>query len=284
MALDSISDDIFLNILQYASPVASARLGLTSKSWKEKILQNNDTETGCNSFTEKLWASFATDRWGNGVSLKTMDGDDDSSEETLMSPWYQYYRHRCSSWKPPTNIAISHLDLIQEHWANDPYKLLTACILCSRTSGGFLIRTVVREFLEKYPTPSAVLAANMSAMAKELQPLGLNRERTMKKFSAGFLKGWTNVTDLHGCGAFAAASFDVFCRGDYKKVLKDKKADRNVRAYASFLKRFYEFPDEFKGRSTSVQDEKPRGSNIKKKRRRSKQRSRVPVRKMTRNR
>lgn len=59
----------------------------------------------------------------------------------------------------------------------------------------------------------------------------------MKRFVHDFLAPWTDVTELHGCGLFAKASFDVFCRGDYKTVLRDKKADRNVKAYAAFVRR-----------------------------------------------
>ena len=72
---------------------------------------------------------------------------------------------------------------------------------------------------------------------KDLKPLGLNRERTIAKFAQGFVRPWTHVNELHGCGAFAASSFDVFCRGDWKKVLKQKTCDRNVKAYALYVKR-----------------------------------------------
>jgi preprotein translocase subunit SecD len=52
------------------------------------------------------------------------------------------------------------------------------------------------------------------------------------------------VHELHGCGAFASSSFDVFCRGNFKKVLKEKKCDRNVRAYALYLKRAFDEANE----------------------------------------
>lgn len=66
----------------------------------------------------------------------------------------------------------------------------------------------------------------------------------MKKFAEGFLKPWTHVHELHGCGAFASSSFHVFCRGDFAKVLKEKKCDRNVRAYASYLERVVDQTEE----------------------------------------
>ena len=39
-------------------------------------------------------------------------------------------------------------------------------------------------------------------------------------------------------------SFDIFCREDFKKVLREKKCDKNVRAYASYLKRVVDQTDE----------------------------------------
>ncbi|KAL7538117.1 hypothetical protein ACHAXR_010363 [Thalassiosira sp. AJA248-18] len=281
MSLEAINDDSILNILQYATPLASARLGLTSRKWKEKILCHN----------ERLWKSFAIVRWGHCVplGLSNHNGDANAINETHdltinAITWYQYFRHRSSSWKRPAQI--SQLDLIQEHYADDPYRLLTACILCSRTSGGALIRKVVHDFLEKYPTPSAVIDGDISAMAKELHSLGLNRERVMKRFAEGFVKKWTHVTELRGCGAFAAASFAVFCRGEYKKVLRDKKADRNVKAYAAFAKRFCEHSGAVEGVECYAQDLQSKTREMKKKKKRSlppKKRP-LPVRRMTRNR
>ena len=242
-APDSLSDDCLYHILLLAGPRASTTLGLTCSSAYSKVLSSLVTSS-------RVWKVFAVQRWGKAcaplvsdadnsesITGSTADKDDGVPSALSASPWYGYYRQRCSSF-PNRPKQISHLDLIQEHYAFDPYRLLTVCILCSRTSGGYLVRTTARQFLEKYPTPMSVLEEeDMDAMAKLLHPLGLNRERTMKRFVHDFLAPWTDVKELHGCGLFAKASFDVFCRGDYKVVLKDKKADRNVKAYAAFVRR-----------------------------------------------
>lgn len=245
-APDSFSDDCLYHILLLAGPRASATLGLTCSYGYGKVFSSLVTSS-------RVWKVFATQRWGKACAQLVSDADssdpaatgrssnageeDDAPSSSSASSWYGYYRKRCSSF-PNRPKQISHLDLIQEHYASDPYRLLTVCILCSRTSGGYLVRTTAGQFLEKYPTPTSVLEEeDMDAMAKLLHPLGLNRERTMKRFVHDFLGPWTDVKDLHGCGLFAKASFDVFCRGDYKTVLKDKKADRNVKAYAAFVRR-----------------------------------------------
>ncbi|KAL7456681.1 hypothetical protein ACHAWC_008162 [Mediolabrus comicus] len=228
--LDLVDNDSLLHILQYVHADGSARVGLCSKKWCEKILGDGGT-------SNKIWKSFAVARWGDEcVSLDSQDNQlSPSSSSSSSSSWYEYYRHRCSWIAQP--VSKSNLDLIQEYYGHDPYKLLSACILCSRTSGSQTVRDVVKTFFEKYPTPSDVLHGNMTTMERDLKPLGLNRERTIKKFCSGFLGSWADVTELHGCGAFAAASFDIFCRGDWKKVLRQKQCDRNVRAYALYIQK-----------------------------------------------
>jgi len=133
----------------------------------------------------------------------------------------------------------------------------------------------VQQFVEKYPNPTTVINADVKDMAIELHSLGLNRECTMMKFAAEFLGDWKDVRSLHGCGNFASSSFDMFCRGDFKKVLRDKKADRNVKGYASFVKKL-----ESSGGDGKYDDLPP----VKKKRKQTRQRGDLPVRKMTRNR
>lgn len=249
-SLSTLGDDLLYHILRGIGPADAVRLAQTSLCWEAKVLTSNVTG-------QRVWKPFAIHRWGTAVSLGDSDkhrsadneqgggnglsssmvkSDDDTSHKHVVSAWYGYYRHRSSSFSGRPK-QISHLDLIQEQYGTDPYKLLTACILCSRTSGGYIIRTVVHDFLQKYPTPTDVIEANITVMAEELHPLGLNRERTIKRFASGFVLPWREVKELHGCGAFAASSHDVFCKGDWKTVLRDKKADRNVKAYAAFCRR-----------------------------------------------
>ena len=227
--LDLLDNDSLLHILQFVHAEGSARVGLCSQKWCEKIILGGGGGT-----SNKIWKSFAIARWGDDCA-SLCNEDNGHSSSSSSSSWYEYYRHRCTWITQP--VSKSNLDLIQEYYGHDPYKLLSACILCSRTSGSQTVRDVVKAFFEKYPTPSDVLHGNMTTMERDLKPLGLNRERTIKKFCSGFLGPWTDVTELHGCGAFAAASFDIFCRGDWRKVLRQKNCDRNVRAYALYFKK-----------------------------------------------
>lgn len=156
---------------------------------------------------------------------------------------------------------MSPLDLTQEHYAGDPWRLLVTCIMCSRTSGGPTIRETLAQFLARYPTPTAVIRGDEEEMAALLHPLGacaggrcccalvsqhacasagLHRERTVRRCAAGFLRaGWSQPIQLYGIGKFANDSWRVFCHGEYAAVAADKLADRNVRAYAAYCKRIF---------------------------------------------
>ena len=120
----------------------------------------------------------------------------------------------------------------------DPWKLLSGCVLSSRTSGGDRVWGPIRAFFERFPTPTAVLdeaeANGLAGMEEMLKPLGLNRERTITRAAEGFLRVWDRPSELYGCGKFAEDSWLAFCHGEVRRVAKDPRADRNVRAYAAW--------------------------------------------------
>ena len=288
---ESISDELILHILQYLSSAASVRFGLTSKKWGEKILQLHSNyaeaspgDSNSTLLSMRLWKLYSNRRWGSGVPESPFKDVREGHN------WYHYYRQRCSTQGngevvlSPNNtrvLTISPLDLIQEQYAHDPYRLLSACILSSRTRGGNTIRKIINDFMKKYPTPTSVIDADASTMAIELHSLGFKREVTMKRFATGFMQHWTNVKDLYGCGDFAAQSFAVFCRGDYHSVLKDKKADRNVKAYAAYLKKMQEPKGKSDDEANNLQSKTGRQPR---KRKLKQTRDVVPRRKLTRNR
>lgn len=214
--------NILFTIMSFSCSEEAARLGTTNKAWKSRLHQDN--------FAQRLWRSKSMKRWGEAVDI--VEGPSPNRD------WYKYFCNRSASARLPSEC--SPLDLIQERYADDPFRMLSSCILASRTSGGFIIRRVISDFFEAYPSPTAVINGDTNDMATMLHPLGLNRERTMKRFAIDFLSPeWTDgrVSRLHGCGNFAQNSWDVFCHGRYQQVLRDKKGDRNVKSYASYLKR-----------------------------------------------
>mmetsp|Transcript_20922 Transcript_20922/g.35738 ORF Transcript_20922/g.35738 Transcript_20922/m.35738 type:complete len:92 (-) Transcript_20922:75-350(-) len=61
MSLDLVDSDSLIHIIQYCQAEEAARVGLCNEKWNDKIFQGG-----------KLWKTFATTRWGDGVSLVTV--------------------------------------------------------------------------------------------------------------------------------------------------------------------------------------------------------------------
>ena len=79
-----------------------------------------------NFIGRQCWKHFATKRWGSAVTLGDDDDedgdddDDDDNEDTnedninddaslqAVSPWYKYYRQRCSAWPKKSRILYKN--------------------------------------------------------------------------------------------------------------------------------------------------------------------------------
>ncbi len=172
---------------------------------------------------DSLWKSLALDKWGIAV-------------ETLSAPivseggWLQY----CADRMNLTAAPKSPLDLGQEQYP-DPWEHLVCCILCSRTSGGPLIRATLHNFIACWSSPTAVLAATDDVLCNAINPLGLqiNRIKALKSMSHDFLaKNWKLPSEFSGCGKFTSDSWRIFCRGHRK--LEDVE-DKNLKRYLHWV-------------------------------------------------
>lgn len=128
---------------------------------------------------------------------------------------------RVSLWEPPQ----SPFGLIEEQLFSDPWKLLVACILLNKTSV-LQVRKVIWKLFEMMPTPEAGMVADVAAVQKLIEPLGLAPKRApmLIRFSREYVeKQWMDPVELHGVGQYAADAYNIFCRGDWRSVApKDK--------------------------------------------------------------
>ncbi|CAM9820350.1 unnamed protein product [Chrysoparadoxa australica] len=159
--------------------------------------------------------------------------------------WRAFYLLRATH-RPTALITLSQrenapetINLIQKSHCGNAWELLTSGILCSRTSGGSTIHSVIGRFFSSYPTPTHVLSASEQDLRELLLPLGLNRERTLRRFSREFLAPWARVSDLHGCGKFAGDSHAIFCLDRWEKALKDPQLDRNLLAHCRIIRKLW---------------------------------------------
>lgn len=76
---------------------------------------------------------------------------------------------------PP--LSAERFGLVQEEFANDPFRLLVAVTFLVRTPGRVAI-PVFRQLMERYPTPEALAAANPVDIEAMMHHLGLSNQRT----------------------------------------------------------------------------------------------------------
>lgn len=159
--------------------------------------------------TPAAWRQEAVARWGPKVP-----------EERSIRDWESYVRSRL-----PVLDFISPLDIMQERYAYDAWRLLVACTLMSRINSERIKEGVIGRFFKFFPSPSRFLARTGdedNQLQETLRPLGLveNRIKTvvevsqnflhMPSFDCGHKKGGNKIS---GCGPFAVDSFLIFFRG-----------------------------------------------------------------------
>ena len=135
-----------------------------------------------------------------------------------------------NKWKPPK----SPIGMLQEDLWPDAWKILVACILHNQTSRK-QVDKVYKDLFAKYPTPVDLANADVSTLAKMLQPLGLynRRANSLKKFSYQYEnKKWKTPSELYACGKYADECYSVFCTGDWKSVDTE---DGSLKRYIAWL-------------------------------------------------
>ena len=151
------------------------------------------------------WRSEAVRRWGSHVVKALPPGTD----------WKAFVSSRLTTPPPP-----SPLDLLQEYYCSDGWRLIACCLLMSRVSSAKVKTVAIAAFFSTCPTPSALIDAAPETLQAIMHPLGLFENR-MKSLVALSQRGTDSdptgrdpATTVFGCGAFTCASFHIFCRGN----------------------------------------------------------------------
>lgn len=118
------------------------------------------------------------------------------------------------------------ISMIQEELRGQPHygwKTLVACILMNRATGN-QARPVLRELLNRWPTPNALSKAEESDVLEAVRPLGFQtaRARNLIQMSDRFLRR-VPIKDLPGIGQYALESWRIFVEDDLDFVPQDAK-------------------------------------------------------------
>lgn len=134
------------------------------------------------------------------------------------------------NWIPPK----SPLNLVQEPYFGDDWKILICCLLLNLTTHK-QVRKVLPLLFKRYPSPQAMSIANEEDLKDLLKPLGLvnKRTKTLVRFSKEYLnKNWKTAKDLYGCGKYADDAWHIFCVGDWENI---EPNDHALNYYYNYL-------------------------------------------------
>lgn len=113
----------------------------------------------------------------------------------------------------------SPFSLIQEDLWPDEWKILVACMLLNCTTRR-QVEKVLPQLFFQWPTASDMASADPTAVSKIISTLGFQNRRAQSliKMSKVYVGGtWTHAKQLPGIGGYAAAAWEIFCRGSLPK-------------------------------------------------------------------
>lgn len=119
-------------------------------------------------------------------------------------------------------------DLMVQQQIRNSWEHMIGVIMLNQT-GRKPVKTVLPEFLERWPTPESLLRSRLIDIEEVIKPLGMYRVRARRlyKMTIDYLK-WDGVdaTDLHGIGKYGSDSYEIFFKQNYNVQPTDKELKR----------------------------------------------------------
>jgi adenine-specific DNA glycosylase len=122
-------------------------------------------------------------------------------------------------------------DLMVQEQISGPWQMFVGCIMLNQT-GRKPVKTVLPNFLERWPMPEAYLSSDPDEVKAVIRPLGFynRRENTFRRMSQDFL-AWDGVdaTELYGIGQYGSESYRIFFLGE-----RFEPQDKELRRYLGY--------------------------------------------------
>jgi len=119
-------------------------------------------------------------------------------------------------------------DLMVQQQISNSWEHMVGVIMLNQT-GRKPVKTVLPEFLERWPTPEAVLRSRLVDIEEVIKPLGMYRVRARRlyKMSLDYLN-WDGVDAqaLYGIGKYGSDSYEIFFKQNYSVEPTDKELKR----------------------------------------------------------
>jgi methyl-CpG-binding domain protein 4 len=124
-----------------------------------------------------------------------------------------------------------HDDLMVQQQINGAWQHMVGVIMLNQT-GRKPVKRVLPEFLERWPTPEALLRSRIIDIEEVIKPLGMFQVRAKRiyKMSIDFLS-WdgNDAARLYGIGKYGSDSYEIF----FKNNLTVQPTDKELLRYLS---------------------------------------------------
>lgn len=128
-------------------------------------------------------------------------------------------------------------DLMVQQQIDGAWQHMIGVVMLNQT-GRKPVKTVLPEFLSRWPTAEAYLASDPDEVKAVIRPLGFynRRENTFRRMSKDYLT-WDgdDATVLYGIGQYGSESYRIFFRGE--RFEPQDKELRNYLGYSPLEKR-----------------------------------------------
>ena len=122
-------------------------------------------------------------------------------------------------------------DLMVQQQISGAWQHMVGVIMLNQT-GRKPVKTVLPEFLSRWPTAEAYLASDPDEVKAVIRPLGFynRRENTFRRMSEDYLT-WDgdDATVLYGIGQYGSESYRIFFQGE-----RFEPQDKELRNYLGY--------------------------------------------------
>jgi len=122
-------------------------------------------------------------------------------------------------------------DLMVQQQISGAWQHMVGVIMLNQT-GRKPVKTVLPEFLSRWPDPHAFLSSTPDEVIEVITPLGMynKRQNTLRRMSEDFLT-WDqdDATMLYGIGKYGSDSYEIFFKSNYTVQPTDKELIRYLK-------------------------------------------------------
>ena len=140
--------DVFNTILELLPPAHRCLPPQVCSSWRALSASLHSDPN--------YWRTLSLNKWGPALLERAPPAlHAHASSAAEAAAWRRYYLQRTAWFELP----VSPYRLIQEEYRGDPWRVMVACQVSSRTGASLAKHEVLSCLLSAFPTPSHMMAA-----------------------------------------------------------------------------------------------------------------------------